>query len=1099
MEYRPIFKGNIMILPKRIEKKPRKIEIGRSVGVEKIKTCLNGYYKQLSFKVKNGSDISIENYLKNVEREVVKSLENNVGTKVILGLTVNMRQGDRTEEKYFNTYPHIVNAWNSKQNIFNSLFSQLVSVYNNTDFEGSGWALIGNVRVTLNYGKYEPFKGGCAIVDLPKWLNDKKAVISMISSDLKCFYWSILRFFNPREKDKGRIDKNLRQLPENEYADFSDISYPVSSDDIEKFQKKNPHLCILIYGVDNKAQRTPLIYDGKENANKDATNIFLLYFNEHYYLITDMSRLLSSQIRGYTGKRMFFCHRCQRVFKKKEKHDIHILNCKDTVLLQLPDSSNNTIVDKKKETVAPVCSVYADFECLVLPCTPEEREDGKYQKHTPSCWSFFLKSYTNVLTSCCKSQVLKDDENIVKNFVNTLMFTIRTNIEKYKRKTEILPSHTPVYFHNLKGYDAHLFILELAEHGYGGMSVLPSNEKNYISFSKYIIVDGKKHEIRFLDSLRILDASIEQLTQEIPSDELKETIKYFPNVPIDILKGKGIYHYDYMNSKEKLKESVLPTYSNFFSSLKNKNVTLDEYEKARKGWNVFNCKNMGDYTRIYCIRDVLLLCDIFENFREINKKEYDVDPLVFGYTLPGISWANMLRYTKQEIKLITDRETYEDFEKGIRGGVSMCIVRYAKANNKHMKDYDPTKPSTYLFYVDENNLYGNSMTQNLPYDIEKKMTKEEIKEWRNYECALVVDLKIPEEKHEFLNAFPPAPEHLILNGVKKLVPNLRNKTEYLVYSELLAFYVDVLGIEITYIHRGYIFKCSEWLKPYIENNTRKRIKAAKEKRESKENFYKKCNNTIYGKTIENPRKRSNVVLVNCVERAKKLNQSPEYLKFTMFSENLVAVHKKKTIVNCNKPIYIGFVVLELSKLKMYKTYYEYLKPKFGDRMELLYTDTDSFILQIESENLYEEIEDDVKKYYDTRKYPKHSPLFTEENAFKLGCLKDECNGKILREFCGTCAKSYSYMIEGEEMENKKCKGVKDSAIEELTIEDFKKCVFEGEEKIVTFNNIHSKGHDIYTEKNTKVALAGTQDVRYVLKDKKHTLSIGHHFLAQEEK
>ena len=138
MEYRPVINGNIMTLPKRVKKPIRKLEIGRSVNVEKNKTCLNGYYKQFSFSVKNGSDISIENYLKNVERQIVKSLENNVGTKVILGLTVNMRQGDQVEEKYFNSYPHIVNAWNNKKNIFNSLFSQLVSVYNNTDFEGSG-------------------------------------------------------------------------------------------------------------------------------------------------------------------------------------------------------------------------------------------------------------------------------------------------------------------------------------------------------------------------------------------------------------------------------------------------------------------------------------------------------------------------------------------------------------------------------------------------------------------------------------------------------------------------------------------------------------------------------------------------------------------------------------------------------------------------------------------------------------------------------------------------------------------------------------------------------------------------------------------------
>ena len=176
---------------------------------------------------------------------------------------------------------------------------------------------------------------------------------------------------------------------------------------------------------------------------------------------------------------------------------------------------------------------------------------------------------------------------------------------------------------------------------------------------------------------------------------------------------------------------------------------------------------------------------------------------------------------------------------------------------------------------------------------------------------------------------------------------------------------------------------------------------------------------------------------------------------------------------------------------MYQTYYKYLKPKFGERLKLLYTDTDNFILHIQSEDLYEEIKEDVKDHYDTRKYPKNSPLFYEGNAFKLGCLKDECNGKIMREFCGTCAKSYSYTIEGETIENKKCKGVKDSAIEELTIKDYLNCVFEEEEKTVSFNLIHSTGHDIYTEKTTKIALTPTQDVRYVLSDRVHTLSIGH--------
>ena len=103
MEFKPVINGNIMTLPKRFKKPTRKLELGRSVNVEKNKTSLNGYYKQFSFSVKNGEDISIENYLKNVERQILKSLENNIGNKVILGLTVNMRQGDQVEEKYFNS------------------------------------------------------------------------------------------------------------------------------------------------------------------------------------------------------------------------------------------------------------------------------------------------------------------------------------------------------------------------------------------------------------------------------------------------------------------------------------------------------------------------------------------------------------------------------------------------------------------------------------------------------------------------------------------------------------------------------------------------------------------------------------------------------------------------------------------------------------------------------------------------------------------------------------------------------------------------------------------------------------------------------------
>ena len=196
-------------------------------------------------------------------------------------------------------------------------------------------------------------------------------------------------------------------------------------------------------------------------------------------------RLLSSQIRGVSsGKKMLFCYRCQKVFTDEEKLKNHLIVCSDITLLQLPDSSNNIIEDKEVKEIPPCMSVYADFESLVVPCSPEEIKKGKYQKHIPACWCFFLKSYTYIFKSCSKSQVLKEGDNIVKNFVSSLMFTIRVNIEKFKKETNTIATHTPVFFHNLTGYDAHLFIIELAEYGFGRLTVIPSSEKNYISFSK---------------------------------------------------------------------------------------------------------------------------------------------------------------------------------------------------------------------------------------------------------------------------------------------------------------------------------------------------------------------------------------------------------------------------------------------------------------------------------------------------------------------------------------------------------------------------------------------------------------------------------------
>ena len=136
--------------------------------------------------------------------------------------------------------------------------------------------------------------------------------------------------------------------------------------------------------------------------------------------------------------------------------------------------------------------------------------------------------------------------------------------------------------------------------------------------------------------------------------------------------------------------------------MKNENITNNDYKKALKGWNALDCKILTDYQRVYCEKNVLLLVDVFVLYRKTCIRDFDLDP-VEGYTLPGQSWKQMLKYTGQVYELITDSQTYEDLDKGIRGGVSMCVTRYAKANNKYMKNYDPKKESSFILYLDKNN------------------------------------------------------------------------------------------------------------------------------------------------------------------------------------------------------------------------------------------------------------------------------------------------------------------------------------------------------------------------------------------------------------
>ena len=439
-------------------------------------------------------------------------------------------------------------------------------------------------------------------------------------------------------------------------------------------------------------------------------------------------------------------------------------------------------------------------------------------------------------------------------------------------------------------------------------------------------------------------------------------------------------------------------------------------------------------------------------------------------------------------------------ERGIRGGITHISKRYAEANNKYMEYYNPDEESSFIQYLDANNLYGWAMTQNLPthgfkwmenITIEKVM---DILEKANHSMSNLgskgyifeVDLEYPPGLWESHNDYPLAPERMIVNGVEKLFCHFKPRKHYVVHYRNLRQYLE-LGMRLTAVHRGVSFYQSPWMEPYIRKNTELRKRASNS---FEKDFFKLMNNSVFGKTIENIRKRQNIELVNNRERAVKLANRPNFDRATIFDHNFIAIHMLNTEVYFNKPVYVGQAILDLSKTLMFNFHYTYIKEKYKNKAELLFTDTDSLMYEIKTKDFYLDICPDVRDKFDTSDYPPNheSGILTGANKKVIGMFKDEVAGKQITHFVGLRPKIYSFKIE-EGREVKKCKGVKKNVVKKtMDFDDYVKCLFSGEKEMRSMKIIRSEKHDIYSKEVNKIALSNEDDKRIVLENKVHTLA-----------
>ena len=301
------------------------------------------------------------------------------------------------------------------------------------------------------------------------------------------------------------------------------------------------------------------------------------------------------------------------------------------------------------------------------------------------------------------------------------------------------------------------------------------------------------------------------------------------------------------------------------------------------------------------------------------------------------------------------------------------------------------------------------------------------------------------------------------------------------------------GLILDRIHRAIEFDQSPWLKTYIDFNTQLRMAATND---FEKDFFKLMNNSVFGKTMENIRKHRNIKLVTTEEKYLRTVMKPNFKSGTLFGKNLMGCEMGKIKVVMKKPVYLGQAILDLSKIIMYEFHYDYMVLKYGlEKLKLCYTDTDSLIYNIKTEDFYADIVDDVLARFDTSGYCPNWPLPIGLNKKVISLMKDKLGGAIMTEFVGLRPKLCSYKkLDGSE--DKKCKGIKKCVVKKtLTFEDYKTCLFNYSTEYRSQLMFRSSKHEVHTIEVNKVTLNRDDDKRISKRDGISTLARGHKDLS----
>ena len=1058
----------------------------------------------------------------------------------------------------------------SQQQILNKI-AQWIS-------EGSGWTIQSIENHYINIVNYSPLKGSSYIELPQELRNSAKGLINMKNKDNECFRWCHIRHLNPQDKDPQRIKKTDKQYIEKlDYSSIEFPVTVKHINKIEKqnnicinlfgYEEKQKFPIYISKEKFTDHMELLLITEGE---NKHF--VLIKDFNKFMFNQT------KHEHRKHFCMHCLQCFSREDVLTEHKNNCISINGKQAINMPEKGDKVYFKNHHKQLPVPFVIYADFEAITEKIHGCLPnnEKSYTEAYQKHTDCGYGYKVvccyddKYSKPVQIHRGENAVHKFMENMLeevdwcksiikKHFNKPLEMTEENEIDFQKAtkchicdqqytdkdirvkdhchitgefrgsahqdcnlKLRIKPAtiKIPVLFHNLRGYDSHFIMQQIGEiakkHVYKNnrgeechmnIDCIPNNMEKYMAFML-------GNHLVFLDSFQFMSSSLDNLTKNLPDDAFKYTQQEFIKEQFNLMKQKGIYPYDYMDSFNKFNETQLPKKKDFYSILNNEHISDEQYKHAQNVWDTFNLKTMGDYHDLYLKSDILLLTDVFENFRKTCLQYYKLDPCHY-FTSPGLSWDAMLKMTDIKLELITDIDMYQFIEKGLRGGVSYIANRYGKANNKYMKKYDEKAPSKYIMYLDANNLYGWAMSQYLPTGNFKWLSQKQIektnlgKYTENSKKGLIleVDLEYPQELHDLHNDYPLGPEKIkvakdmlsdyckkiadkfnISSGlVHKLIPTLNDKEKYILHYRNLQSYLS-LGLKLKKIHRVLEFDQSPWLKQYIDFNTQKRTHA---KNSFEKDFFKLMNNSVFGKTMENIRKRVDVRLVTSKEKLLKMTSKPTFVSSKIFNENLVAVHKIKETLTMNRPAFVGACILDLSKTLIYDFHYNYIKHKYDNKAKLLFTDTDSLTYEIETADAYADFWQNKDKF-DNSDYNIESPFHNAVNKKVIGKFKDESAGIPITEFVGLRSKMYSYVKDNEQTA-RTAKGIKKQVIKKnITHDNYKEVLFNNKQMQHTMKTIRSKNHQLGSFELNKISLSCFDDKRFIHENGITSYAYGHY-------